>query len=733
MSKEAHYPDAAGGGREDWVDEAPPAGGRGRLWAWIGAAVALIVLFPFAIFGIAYAATDVPSPEELANNQIAVIYDRTGEGEIARIVPEAGNRKPISLDEVPVQVRNTVLAAEDREFYTNPGFSLTGYARAAIGAVTGNRSAGGGSTITQQYVKNAVVGNERTLTRKAKELVMSAKMARQWSKDQILEAYLNTIYFGRNAYGIAAAAEAYFGKPVAELTTAEGAVLAAAIQRPSDLDPWVNRAEAEQRWNYVLDGMVEMGVLDAGERATTPYPDTIDPAEVPVPTNTDGPEGLIRNRVLAELTEEGITETQVNTQGLRITTTIDPTVQQAALDAVDTYVDIDGGQRAAVVSVEPATGAVRAYYGGDDPNGWDYANNGVQTGSTFKIFALAAALDQDIPLSRNYSSAPVTSGDATIYNDSNSSCGTCSIAEALKQSLNTPFIRLQQDLEHGAEDTAAMAHRLGVAEELPGLGRTLMEDDGTTYDGITLGQYPSRPLDMAVGLATLADDGMYHRPHFVNRVETADGEVLLDRSADRIEGERRVSEAVATNVIDAMEPIAAYSNQALAGGRQSAAKTGTAQLGDTGLNKDAWMIGATPQLSTAVWMGMVDGDALYNPWGGVMYGAQSPGSIWKYTMDNGLVNEEFKTFTAPKAVGGQAGRPVVPTQAYVPETTEATTEEATSSEAPTPEPAPVEPPPVPELPLPELPLPGFGDGGAEGGDAGGGDAGGGAADPIPAE
>ncbi|WP_295626439.1 transglycosylase domain-containing protein [uncultured Corynebacterium sp.] len=698
------------------------SGRRRSVWAWLAAAAVLIILFPVVVFGIAYAATDVPEPEELANDQIAVIYDNTGENELARIVPEAGNRRAVDLEEVPSVVRNAVLAAEDREFYTNPGFSLSGYARAAWGVITGNPSAGGGSTITQQYVKNAVVGNERTITRKAKELVMSAKMAREWSKDEILEAYLNTIYFGRNAYGIAAAAEAYFGKDVGDLTAADAAVLAASIQRPSALDPWTNRPEAEQRWNYVLDGMVEMGVLSQADRNAQVYPETLDPAQVPQQAAEQGPEAMIKSQVLAELDREGITEQEVNTLGLRVTTTIDPTAQQAALDAVDNYLFADD-MRAAIVSVEPGTGAVKAYYGGDDPNGWDYANSGLQTGSTFKIFALAAALDQGIPLSTQYSSAPVQSGDVTMYNAGGASCGVCPISEALKQSLNTPFIRLQRDLDNGPTDTADMAHRLGVAESIPGIEQTLLEDNGEALDGITLGQYQTRPLDMAVALGTLANDGVHQDTHFVEKVETINGEVLFDR--DESDGDRRVDEAVATNVIDAMEPIASYNNHALAGGRQSAAKTGTTQLGDTGLNKDAWMIGATPQLSTAVWVGNVDGSALYNASGGVMYGSNTPSDMWKYTMDNALVNADWESFTSPSPIGGVAGAPSWgggggstgggggggAVEAPAPETTEDTVEE----EAPPAEPAP---PALPEIPAPP-------------GDGGGGGGGGGIGDLLP--
>lgn len=629
-----------------------------RVLGWSAALLVLIIAMPFAVFGVAYMVTDVPDQEDLANSQIAIIYDNTGEDEMIRITPEAGNREPVSIEEIPMGVRDAVLAAEDRDFYTNPGFSVSGFARAGIGAVTGNTSAGGGSTITQQYVKNAIVGDDHSYVRKFKELVVSAKMTREWAKDEILEAYLNTIYFGRNGYGIAAASEAYFGVPVQDLSAEQGAVLAAAIQMPSVLDPWVNPAESEQRWNYVLDGMVEMGTLDQGQRSGMGYPDTIDPNTIDTEEEPEGSDGLIKNRVLEELANEGISETQVNTQGLRITTTIDPTVQDAAETAAATYVpqSEESSQRTAIVSVEPDTGAVRGYYGGEDPHGWDYANSGLQTGSTFKIFTLAAALDQDIPLSRQYDSGPVQSGDATISNSGGAGGGSMPISEALRQSLNTPFIRLQRDLENGPNDTAAMAHRLGVAESIPGIERTLEEDDGTgSYDGITLGQYLTRPLDMAVGLATLSNDGVYNAPHFVERVETAGGEVLLER--DNSGGERVVPEAVATNVIDAMIPIASYSNQALAGGRQSAAKTGTAQLQDTGQNKDAWMIGSTPQLSTAVWVGTIDGTPLYNSSGGNMFGSQTPGSMWKYVMDNALANEPMETFSDVGNVGGQSGRP----------------------------------------------------------------------------
>lgn len=624
-----------------------------------------LILLPLGGFIAAYIMVDVPEPEELTVKQVSQIYASDSTTELARIVPPEGNRRIVKIEQIPTGVRNAVLAAEDREFYTNQGFSFSGFGRAVIGQLTGNPTLGGGSTITQQYVKNALVGNERSYERKAKELVYSVKMANEWSKDDVLAAYLNTVYFGRNAYGVEAAAHAYFGKSVSDLNPAEGAVLAASIQRPSQLDPWQNPEGAHARWNYVLDGMVTTGAITQAERDSMEYPETTDPALNRTNTEADGPNSLVKNHVIAELEEKGITEADVSTRGLQITTTIDPQAQNAVIEAMRSQLEGQNDNlRTAAVSVDPATGGVRAYYGGDDAGGWDYGTSALQTGSTFKVFGLAAALQQGIPTSTIYESSPVTIGDLTITNVEGEDCGYCSIKQALKESLNTSFIRLQEDLKHGPKDTADMAHALGVARSLPGIPHTLTEGDGDApYAGVILGQYLSRPIDMAVAMATLANEGVWHDPHFVQRVETANGEVLYEY--DGGPGERRVDANVANNVLDAMLPIAGWSNgNNLAGGRPSAAKTGTAQLGDTGQNKDAWMIGATPQLSTAVWVGSDDNSPITTPWGGLMYGAGLPASIWKATMDGALEGKEIRNFTPPKpinyGIGHKAGTPYVP-------------------------------------------------------------------------
>ena len=313
----------------------------------------MLILLPIVTFTMAYFIVDIPKPGNIRTNQVSTILASDG-SEIAKIVPPEGNRVDVNLSQVPVHVRQAVIAAEDRNFYTNPGFSFTGFARAVQNNLLGG-DLQGGSTITQQYVKNALVGSAqhgfRGLMRKAKELVIATKMSGEWSKDDVLQAYLNIIYFGRGAYGISAAAKAYFDKPVEQLTVAEGALLAALIRRPSTLDPAIDPKGAAARWNWVLDGMVETKALSPGDRAGQVFPPTVPADQARAQNQTTGPSGLIQRQVTKELMELfNIDEQTLNTQGLQITTTIDPKAQQGAEKAVSKYLDgQDPEMRAAVV------------------------------------------------------------------------------------------------------------------------------------------------------------------------------------------------------------------------------------------------------------------------------------------------------------------------------------------------------------------------------------------------
>jgi membrane peptidoglycan carboxypeptidase len=651
----------------------PPGPGPEINWKWVRRALIIgivaIVVLPIVTFAMAYLVVDVPQPGDIRTNQVSTILASDGSTELAKIVPPEGNRVDINIDQVPQHVRDAVMAAEDRDFYSNPGFSFSGFARAVKNNVFGGDTQGG-STITQQYVKNALVGSQRAgvggIVRKAKELVIATKMSNEWSKDQVLQAYLNIIYFGRGAYGIAAASKAYFNKPVEQLTVADGALLAALIQRPSTLDPAVDPQGSAARWNWVLDGMVTIGALSRTDRAAQVFPQTVPPDQSRAESQTTGPNGLIERAVTGELLDLfNIDERTLNTQGLQITTTIDPTAQEAAEKAVNKYLEgQDPDMRAAVVSIDPKSGGVKAYYGGSDAQGFDFAQAGLQTGSSFKVFTLVAALEQGIGLGYQVDSSPLNINGITISNVEGESCGTCTIAEALKRSLNTSYYRLMLKLKNGASDVAAAAHQAGIADSFPGVQHTLSEDGkgGPPNNGIVLGQYQTRPIDMASAYATLAASGVYRAPHFVQKVVNSEGQVLFDASTQDSGDSQRIDKGVADNVISAMQPIAAYSNgHNLAGGRPSAAKTGTTQLGDTGANKDAWMVGVTPSLATAVWVGSTQGNKpLVNKWGSPVWGSTLPSDIWKSTMDGALQGTSNESFPKPTAIGGYAGVPAAP-------------------------------------------------------------------------
>ncbi len=631
----------------------PPRTRRQRIRHLLLALFVILVGLPALLVTLFYWGAEIPEPHEMRTNQIATVTASDGTTVLARFVPPDGNRTPVPLSDVPVPVRDAVLSAEDRNFYTNPGYSTSGMVRAVRDNLLGRAGAGGGSTITQQYVKNVFLGPERTVARKLRELIISAKMARQWSKDEILTAYLNTIYFGRGAYGIAAAAMAYFGKPASQLTVPEGAVLAALIRSPSTLDPQNHLLGLQQRWNYVLDGMVTMGTLKPADRKAMVFPPIV-PIPAPPDANIHGPEGLIRAQVLGELLAAGISEQTLNTGALQITTTIDPRAQRAAVDAARDRLE---GQpphlRTAVVAVDPRSGAVRAYYGGADGIGFDFAQAPVQTGSAFKTFAVIAALQQGIPLSRAFDSAPVEVNGTVVHNVEDESCGVCPLSEAFKRSLNTSFYRLTLAMSNGPQAIADAAHQAGIPQEIPGVpGKTLSENGGAPVPAIVLGTYLVRPMDMASAYGTIAAHGMYHRPYFVQRVVAGDGTVLLDRDpakpvgAPLPRGEQRIPREIADRTAQAMLPIPAYSNGHTLADRPASAKTGTTQLGDTGQNKDAWMVGFTPALSTAVWVGSENSQPIHTASGGRIYGSGLPADIWKQTMDGALLGTPLEPSTA---------------------------------------------------------------------------------------
>jgi membrane peptidoglycan carboxypeptidase len=660
---------------------------RGRRWArrgmitgtWLLGFVAAGMV---AVIVMYYAFTDVRRPEQIQLDQVATIQYADG-STLARIGTE--DRTLVHLEQVPEAVRWAVLAAEDRNFYREPGVSIRGTVRAALSDVTGGDTQGG-SGITQQYVKNAYVGNARTITRKLKELMIAVKLSRQYSKDQILEFYLNTVYFGRGAYGIQAAAHAYFGKKVERLSTAEGALLAAVLRAPSYYDPANDKSAAKARWTYVLDGMVETGHLTAAQEARLRFPKTKDPDHDKL--GTDGWRYLLVNAVLADLQEHGISEREVYERGLTIRTTIQRKAQTAAVSAVkQTFAHLTRKQRNlknALAAVDPATGGVLAYYGGSGPGvkGYDgkvdfndYAGRGSRPpGSSFKPYTLATVLAQTLEQTKNRDHFAINSyvpGDfcrtidgTKICNDPGDytySSSRILLSLAMKYSLNTTFDLLA--LDAGPDNVADTAHAMGIAETDSYGHKTLQNKDGHTTFGIGIGDYPVTPLDQAAGFATLANDGKQNDPYLVEKATSSDGRVVYTH---KLKTAQAIDKKVANDVTLTLEPVAAWSGVPLADGRMSAAKTGTEGVSPKSPNNsDAWMVGYTPQVSAAVWVGTGYNKSIFNSAGLPLYGANLPGQTWKLFMDTYLAGKPKMLMASDQMIDAHGDVPP-PTPTYTP-------------------------------------------------------------------
>jgi membrane peptidoglycan carboxypeptidase len=620
---------------------APPARKPVSPWRWVRRVAYVLLgamlLGPFAAFVVGWFLFPVPSSQDVALSQVATFKFVDGE-ELATVRPENGNRVAITLDKVPEHVRQAVLSAEDRSFYSNPGFDFVGIGRAVYNQLTGG--VGGGSTITQQYVKVSTGQDDFSLWRKYKEVILAVKISREKTKDEILENYLNTIYFGRGAYGIEAAAKAYFNKSVDDLSVSEGAMLAGIIQSPSRWDPAKNPERSQERWNFVLDGMVEQGWLDRAERAGQTFP-----ALPEIPEQTGG--GVpgddryhIYDRAIAELAAKGITQDDINTRGVTVTTTVQQPLQAEAVDIMNKQIKAQPPNlRYGLVSIDPKTGAIIAYYGGREGLGLDYAGEAFrQPGSSFKPFVLSAALQSNFGfgLGMQFDGTgprefPGRAGK--VRNTEGADCQQCGAITAINESINTWFYEL--GIKVGPDSVAEAAYQAGIPNN------SLPDPSG----GIALGDKEVHPLDMASAYATFAAEGVYREPYIVSKVEAADGEILYEHQES--DGRQAVPQQVARNVIEAMLQVAPKKNLGL-DGRQVAAKTGTAQLeGSATDNRDAWMVGFTPAVSTAVWVGTDKSDPIRNAQRKPIFGSGLPGQIWHTFMESATEDtppERFSTF-----------------------------------------------------------------------------------------
>ncbi|GLW26344.1 hypothetical protein Mame01_63860 [Microbispora amethystogenes] len=600
------------------------------LLACLVTSIAGLVVF----LAVVWALTPIPGgTQELATAQGSVIYYRDGRTVLAT---EGVNRKNVPLARVPKAVRDAVIAAENRTFYRDQGVSMSGTARALWSTVTG-RQLQGGSTITQQMVRNyySGLGQERSVGRKLKEIMIALKVDRSKPKDWVLERYLNTIYFGRGAYGIQAAARAYFDKDVQNLTVAEGAYLAAVIQQPTRFaDPTGPALDAVRaRWASVIQGMREIGAIGREEAGSQTFPTL---ARQRPPLSLGGQNGYMLAQVRAELNRLGFTDEDINHGGLKVTTTFDKKLMSLAAEAVRSVLPEGTPKkvRTGLAAVDPGTGEVVAFYGGRyETNQYDNAFSAkVQAGSTFKPYTLAAALEAGYGLDTLVNgNSPVTIGAASIPNSGGRSYGPAiPLVQATQYSVNTAFVDLGQRI--GLDKVVAAARAAGIPEA------QLAPHSGAAT--LPLGVASVSAVQQASGFATFAAGGIHREAHVIRSVTDGTG---LVRTFSR-PGVRAFSENTAADTTYALEQVVLNGTGTAARlwDRPVAGKTGT-----TDESAAVWFSGYVPQLAVAVDMFRDDNKPVTVPGYGELYGGTLPAEIWKTFVGAAMEGKPVKEFPEP--------------------------------------------------------------------------------------
>ncbi|MFD9886445.1 transglycosylase domain-containing protein [Streptomyces alboflavus] len=614
--------DGEGGGRRA-ARRARPAKpkktGIRRFFTWkklLGAFFSFILLLMLG-FVVLYLVVDIPKGNAAARLQSNVykysdgtLLARDGDGDV--------NREIIDLDKIPKPVQRTFVAAENKSFYKDSGVDLKGTARGVLNTLAG-KGKQGGSTITQQYVKNYYLTQDQTVSRKLKELVISLKVDREKSKDDILAGYLNTVYYGRGAYGIQAAAQAYYGVDAEKLNVAQGAYLAALLQAPSSYD-WATATPTgkklvRERWDYVLNNMVGEGWLDSAERDRLKFPKPHEPKPDPEMKGQTGYLVRAANEAIeAQLVKEGYTKSEAEAQlkagGYTITLNIDPKKQRQLEKAVDRKLNdklepgkskADARVQAGAVSVDPKTGGIVAMYGGRDYLK-HFTNNATradyQPASTFKPLILAAALEQGAqtqegkPITADTiysgrSKRPVKGSDIGFAppNEDGRSYGPVTVQTAMNKSVNSVFAQMGVDVD--MDKVLQTAGKLGM--DVKGLPAVPAQ---------TLGSMGASPLEMAAVYATLDNHGKQVTPQLVKSVEHKDRSLdLPDAIGDEVisRGAADSVTSVLTGVVDDGTARASVRDASNRKGQSVAGKTGTSDD-----NKSAWFVGYTPKLVTSV-------------------------------------------------------------------------------------------------------------------------------------
>ena len=622
---------------------------RRRRGALVGFAVVAAVLAVAGIGGgaavFAYGSScDLDSLREVRIGENTFVY--AADGSLLGSIPAERNREAVEPEDMSIWIRKATIAVEDRRFFEHGGVDVEGIARAAVTDLKAGRIVEGGSTITQQLVRNLYISNERTVQRKLKEACLATKLDRAWTKHKILTTYLNQVYYGNQAYGIEAASQTYFSKPAAKLTLTEAALLAGLTQAPSIFNPFANPKGAHVRRTEVLRAMFRTGVISAKRFAAARKSELgLKPGRLYREIREPYFFGYVRDELIEEYGAG-----QVRSGGMRVYTTIKPRYQRLAEEAIRDTMTEPTDPAAALISISPRTGAIRAMAAvipNRPKNQFNLLSQARrQPGSTFKTFVLAAAVEMGIdPDSTYYVSAPFTyrphpAGNCDdgswwcVHTYANDYYGWSSIRSATLRSDNSVYAQLTLDVT--PEKVARIARRMGV--------RSQLDVNGAYVPAMGLGSVAVSPLDLASAYATLAAGGVYAEPMAIRRVVLANGKEDRKAGWGRPKRRRALSEGAAAVITRILEQnMQSGTGTRAAFGRPAAGKTGTNEE-----HKDAWFAGYTPDLATTVWIGYTRAEIpMENVHGIAVSGGSFPAEIWRLFMEPALESVEPTPFPEP--------------------------------------------------------------------------------------
>ena len=603
-----------------------------RLFALL-ALLAVLGLASFSVGLVTAIAGEIPSldPSRIHNQTDGFIY--ADNGRVLSVLRGSQSRILLRSDQISPLMKQAIVAIEDKRFYEHRGVDLRGIMRAIWADVRGGRAVQGGSTITQQFVKNAYTKNQRSIARKLKEAALAWQLEQRWSKDRILTAYLNTIYFGNGAYGVEQAAQTYFhhGAGPGKLTLAEAALLAGIPEDPAAYDPAMNQSAARNRRDLVLREMRDQGDITQADYAHAILQKMPNRQEIQLPGD-QGPAQYFANYVKQQLVDR-YGSGRVFGGGLKVDTTIDLKIQKMARNSIGQWLTNPAGPTAALVAVDPRDGRVLAMFGGNNfrKSQFNLAVQGErQAGSSFKPFVLATALKEGVAPSTSFVSKPVTINAGgrlwEVHNYEDEYLGTITIQQATAYSDNAVFAQLTKLV--GPQNIANTAKALGIKSKLQ------------PYFSIGLGAQGVNPLEMARAFSAFANGGKRidgrrfgNEPRVILKVATAKGRPIDDNTPRPVQVLPETDAAIVTSLLQNVIRYGTGKAAALSGGRPAAGKTGTTEN-----YGDAWFVGYTPQLVTAVWVGYPNGvrPMTYNFHGKPVAGGTFPALIWKSFMERAL-------------------------------------------------------------------------------------------------